>query len=118
MAFDFVHPAPVHHGDRPSHNNNDKVFNCTGDLESTLNHCCNTGKTWSVEKKSCNITLSFPLFNVNVEHNTMCLTTVGACCLQSLRYVYYSVMGNVILYCYCKTSAFELFYLLLFHYFR
>ncbi|XP_003243058.1 fibulin-1 [Acyrthosiphon pisum] len=56
-----------------------------GDLESTLNHCCNTGKTWSMEKKSCNITLSFPLFNVNVEHNTMCLTTVGACCLQSLR---------------------------------
>lgn len=56
-----------------------------GDLESTLNHCCNTGKTWSMEKKSCNITLSFPLFNINVEHNTMCLTMVGACCLQSLR---------------------------------
>lgn len=62
-----------------------------GNLESTLGHCCAIGKSWYADKKSCNITLSFPLNRVPLEHNTMCLTTVGACCLHSLRYEFYTL---------------------------
>lgn len=68
------------------------LLHVKGDLEYTLNHCCNIGKTWGVEKKSCNISLTFPMFNVAFEHNDMCLTTVGACCLHSLRYVLYVIL--------------------------
>ncbi|VVC44156.1 EGF-type aspartate/asparagine hydroxylation site,EGF-like calcium-binding domain,EGF-like calcium- [Cinara cedri] len=57
----------------------------TRSIDTTLNYCCDIGNIWNVENKSCNITLSFPLPNVATEHNSICLTTVGACCLRSLR---------------------------------
>lgn len=63
------------------------IVNFLENLGNMLDRCCDTGKSWSAEKKSCNITLSFPLLNVAIEHSTMCLNVVGACCLHSLRYV-------------------------------
>jgi len=63
------------------------IFIDLDNWEIMLNHCCNIGKTWSMDTKSCNISLTIPISDVPNEHNSMCLTTVGACCLHSLRYV-------------------------------
>ncbi|XP_050426059.1 fibulin-1-like [Adelges cooleyi] len=56
-----------------------------GSLENTLSTCCKKGKAWTAEHKYCNISLQLPLPGVPVEHNSICLSTVGACCMHSLR---------------------------------
>jgi hypothetical protein len=52
----------------------------TGDLESTLKHCCRQGRK---EERCTNI--STPMRDVASEHLGMCLTAMEICCVEAER---------------------------------
>lgn len=56
-----------------------------GDLEPTFGRCCAFGANWARESQQC-ATFPIPVAGVPSEHQSICITAAGICCLRYYRY--------------------------------
>lgn len=56
-----------------------------GDLEPTFGRCCAFGANWARESKVCSA-FPLPVAGVPSEHQSICVTAAGICCLRYYRY--------------------------------
>ncbi|XP_037784060.1 fibrillin-2-like isoform X6 [Penaeus monodon] len=60
------------------------VASAAGDLEPTFGRCCAFGANWARESQQC-ATFPIPVAGVPSEHQSICITAAGICCLRYYR---------------------------------
>ncbi|KAG7174672.1 Fibrillin-2-like 3, partial [Homarus americanus] len=61
------------------------LFTATaGDLEPTFGKCCAYGANWAREAQQCS-SFPAPVTGIPSEHQSVCITTAGICCLRYFR---------------------------------
>ncbi|XP_069955422.1 fibrillin-2 isoform X5 [Cherax quadricarinatus] len=61
------------------------LFTATaGDLEPTFGRCCAYGANWAREAQQCS-TFPAPVSGIPSEHQSICITAAGICCLRYFR---------------------------------
>lgn len=60
-------------------------FKKLGDLDSTFHRCCSLGQNKTLNPLKCESKIRTPVVGVAIEEQSLCLSTVELCCIQTLR---------------------------------
>ncbi|XP_065202934.1 fibulin-1-like isoform X2 [Planococcus citri] len=59
--------------------------NVEGNLDPVFQKCCAIGKNKTTDALKCEAKIRTPIANIDIEHQSTCLSTIDLCCIQSLR---------------------------------